>query len=87
MSRLFYEPKSSITPTRSFESRAKNANLQYAEKIAKLVPSEIIAAYLAIVGLIPSIRYEALQGWVSLFTFILCLGITPLYLNLQAEKV
>lgn len=50
------------------------------EKIAKLVPSEVIAGYLALTGFVDSISWE----YTIYAMFGLCLILTPLYLNRQA---
>lgn len=58
----------------------------YLEKVAKLVPSEVIAGYLAMVGFVPSIENEGVKPTVLWSIFGLCLILTPLYLNSQSEQ-
>ncbi len=101
MSRLHYEnhsDDSSGTITKNFQVKdgnvptppANNSNTgatgQYLTKIAKLVPAEIIAGYLAMFGFVPMISTEtsakSIAGWVI---FGICLILTPVYLNSQAE--
>ena len=51
----------------------------YKERLLKLIPTEIVAAYLVIEGLIPQ---EATHGAVvSLISFGVLLGLIPLYLK------
>ncbi len=85
MSRLYYE-KSTTTP--EFRNDNSSSGKDYLEKIAKLVPSEIIAGYIAIIGFVPSIKIippESLK-FVYVSAFVLCLIITGWYIKLQAEK-
>lgn len=58
----------------------------YLEKISKLIPSEIIAGYLAMFGLVPLIGKIEIHDYVLWGVFALCLILTPVYLNGQAEK-
>ncbi|GAA3647223.1 hypothetical protein [Flavivirga jejuensis] len=58
----------------------------YLEKISRLIPSEIIAGYLAMFGFVPLIEKEDVRGYVIWIIFIMCLILTPIYLNKQAEK-
>jgi hypothetical protein len=90
MSRLYYEadhvfavPKDALRlETGSHTAAAKS----YLEKVAKLVPSEVIIGYLTIIGFVPLIRFLWLRGWFYWGTFALGLVLTPIYLNFQAEK-
>jgi hypothetical protein len=59
---------------------------QYLEKVSKLVPSEIIAAYVALVGLVPVIRYQSVRPWMYWVIFVTCLVLTPIYLNALADQ-
>lgn len=56
------------------------------DKVSKLIPSEIIAGYLAMFGFVPLVQNKALQSGVLWVIFGLCLIVTPIYLNRQAEK-
>ena len=90
MARLFYEtPKlvKGILPKKEPEAEnTQSAPLKYLEKVSKLVPSEIVAGYIALVGLVPNIRLELVRPWIYLVVFVLCLVLTPIYLNLQADS-
>lgn len=57
----------------------------YFEKVAKLVPSEVIAGYLAMSGFVPDISDEDSQSTLFRVIFFFCLVLTPLYLNYMAE--
>ena len=85
MSRLYYEPKQKkgINPV---EPPQSNNNQEYFEKIAKLIPAEIIAAYIAIVGLIPAINDPKTELIVLAVVFALGVVGTPIYLRSMAEK-
>ncbi len=85
MSRLYYEGPGLETPMGTQESSAGKA---YLEKVAKLVPSEIIAGYLAMIGFVPSIKLipETNFGTVYLILFLVCLALTAWYIKYQAEQ-
>lgn len=59
----------------------------YAERIVKYIPSEILAAYIAINGILASVA--ATQGdiriWVQIGVIALLLILTPLYFRLLAK--
>jgi len=65
-----------------------NTNLtkNYFEKIAKLVPTEIVAGYIALINLVPSIQIQSIKVWAYSIIFTLCLILTPIYLNAFSEK-
>ena len=54
----------------------KKSNI-YQEKLLKLIPSEIVAAYLALQGIVP----EEHSKWGLLFISIILLILTPFYLK------
>jgi hypothetical protein len=83
MARLFYEtPPTSRGPRRGFEVKADS---RYLEKVAKLVPSEVIAAYVALVGFVPLVRSEPARPWLYAVVTVACAVLTPIYLNQQAD--
>ena len=90
MGRLFYEKpaleKGILPPKESESENTQNTTLKYLEKVSKLVPSEIVAGYIALVGLVPNIHFEGVKPWIYLGIFVVCLFLTPVYLNLQAES-
>lgn len=52
MSRLYYDKPATSTGL----MRGKGAaTKEYLEKVAKLIPSEIVAGYMTIIGVVPSI--------------------------------
>ena len=59
---------------------------RYLEKVAKIVPSEVVAGYVSLVGFIPMVRHEPARPWLFLTVFLLCLVLTPIYFWSQAEK-
>ena len=77
MSRLYYEK--SATAAELSKGRLEDKK-EYLEKVAKLIPSEIIAAYITVVGLIPLIGKESLHSWFFGGIFLLCFILTPIYI-------
>lgn len=55
------------------------------EKIAKLIPSEIIAGYITLIRLLATLKNPGMRPVFYAVAFILCLVLTPIYLNYQAE--
>lgn len=58
----------------------------YLEKVAKLVPSEVIAAYIGAIGLVPLVQSSELKAFAAWFVFAVCLVLTPFCLNFQAVE-
>ncbi len=81
MSRLYYEQPVGASAAQG----ASGGAARFLEKVAKLVPSEIVAGYLVLVGLVPLVRIESSKPWLNAAVFLLCLVLTPVYLNRQAE--
>lgn len=89
MSRLYYEQPVGASAAqgasgRSATERSGGAG-RFLEKVAKLVPSEIVAGYLVLIGFVPLVRAESWKPWIHAAVFLLCLVLTPIYLNRQAE--
>lgn len=94
MSRLHYDtpvkeasakqnaPSEFSAPTIGAPAR-QGATNNYLEKIAKLIPSEVIAGYLAMVGFVPLVGAE-IREYVLWGIFGLCQVLTPVYLRTQA---
>jgi len=86
MSRLYYDQQAAISadikPSRTEGTKG------YLEKVAKLVPSEVLAAYMTMIGLVSSIRKipEMHHFWIYIGIFLICIPITIWYLHFQAEK-
>jgi hypothetical protein len=59
---------------------------QAAEKIGKLIPSELLTAYAALVSASMVIKYEAARLPVAGICFAICLILTPLYLKRVATE-
>ncbi|WP_421765459.1 hypothetical protein [Ekhidna sp.] len=80
MARLYREPEKMKSPT------GTSAKTQLGlEKIAKLVPSEIIAGYLTILGFISALDPN-IQEIVSAGIIALCTCLTPIYLKMMSDK-
>ena len=75
MARLYY-PRAAASLVAGDEAPAK----EYLEKVAKLIPSEIVAVYLAGVGIIPAIANASVQAYVFWLFLALCTLMTPVYL-------
>ena len=86
MSRLYYEQDA--IGGKSLERSRKDGAKNYLEKVAKLVPSEILAAYMTMVGLVSSIKLvpEEHHFWIYMAIFLVCIPITIWYLSFQSEK-
>lgn len=84
MSRLYYS-----APQNGFKSLADGQNppplSNYLEKIAKLIPGEVIAAYLTMMGFVASIESGSTHTIVIWAVFGIGLIMTPLYLNAMAD--
>jgi len=57
----------------------------YRDKLLKLIPGEVVAAYITIDGIIPS--DDARARWVSLAVSLVLLAAVPLYLTKTLEVV
>lgn len=90
MSRLYVDNKNTNGNIRTMgEANGKptSPTKSYFEKVAKLVPSEIIAGFLAMCGFVPNIGDDSINSrTVYLIIFGFCLILTPVYLNFFAEK-
>ena len=85
MSRLYYDSlirlqKKDLVAGQQSQTRG------YLEKVAKLIPSEIIAGYLAMVGFVPLVQQKDAQPMIYWIVFFICLILVPIYLNSQADK-
>ena len=76
MARLYHPPDPN-----SLASGQTNPTEQYAEKVIKLIPTEVIAAYISLAGLISLVKIENLVTPLYFINFIVCLIVTPLYLR------
>ena len=83
MSRLFYEPDIIESTT---EGEQPKDGRKYAEKVAKLIPGEIIAGYITLTGLVPLISLAGVDKWFYAGIFVLCLILTPIYLKSLADS-
>lgn len=84
MSRLFYDKPKGLE-AEEFNAVSTDTTKEYLEKVAKIIPGEVIAAYLAMIGFVPLIKNEALHqpAYWTVFAFG-TLG-TGLYINYQAD--
>ena len=54
---------------------------EYLERVAKYVPAEIIATYIAVTGTLASVP-EKVKFWALLGNLLICWGFTPIYIKL-----
>lgn len=86
MSRLYYSPEKFEGADDDKKNVSNPSAKEYLEKVAKLIPAEIIAAYLAIIGFVPLIKKASFHEGFYWGAFIFCALLTPVYFYWQAEK-
>jgi hypothetical protein len=84
VSRLYY-PQSANTATLA-GGQQQNAAKDYLEKVAKLIPSEVLAVYLGLIGWVPAVHFAVSKTWLYGGVFVFCLVLTPFYLSAMADK-
>ncbi len=87
MNRLYYE-KSEIKLMNDLDEGGSSSTQSYLAKVSSIVPSEIIAGYLAMIGFLEKNQDSSLvlhQGLLK-GIFIFCLILTPIYFYYQAVK-
>lgn len=80
MARLFYKMKHSFVGHDALSEDVPTLE-NYMEKVTKLIPSEIIVAYLLLIGMADSVD-EDIWKWIVL---VICFVLTPVYLNTFAK--
>ncbi|MXN92878.1 hypothetical protein GR160_16750 [Flavobacterium sp. Sd200] len=91
MGRLYYEQKAVLsnmpTPENALVNPPANNNFtDYLNKVSRLIPSEVIAGYLTMFGLVHAIKSSLLQSMFSWIVFVVGLVLTPLYLNSVSDE-
>ena len=88
MSRLHYDNQNqeSQIQTRGLNEAEEKNEKSYLVKVAKLIPSEVIAGYLAMFGFVPLIQKPELHLMAFHGIFIFCQILTPIYLNTHAVE-
>ena len=87
MSRLYYPPEvraaASDAGVRSAagSDQAGGSGSEWPQKIAKLIPTELVTAYGALSGAILVVEMEAWRPPLYLVSFVLCMILTPIYLR------
>jgi len=84
MGRLYYEKQIDLTQPKAFEGEGQDFN-DYLNKVARLVPSEIIAGYLTMIGFVGSIKNMQAQNIITWVVFAISIVLTPIYLNNVAD--
>ena len=85
MARLYYEKEPSSRLQSGSDSSINNTK-DYLEKVSKIIPSEVIAGYLALIGFVPLIKNQNLHEGFYYGIFFLGILLSPIYLNSQADK-
>jgi len=90
MDRLYYD-SSVLKTVKSFSTEnietGKSGDVsRYFEKVAKLVPSEILAAYIALIGLVPAIQLPVDKVLMYQILTAFCLVLTPIYFIYMGDK-
>ena len=93
MGRLYYEPTKTLNNGSRPElapadpaAQPNNNFTDYLNKVSRLIPSEVIAGYLTMFGLVHAIKSDQLQDIFSWIVFAVGLILTPLYLNMVADE-
>jgi hypothetical protein len=86
MSRLYYEPAVRAAATRAVteakdEKSTGGTASEWPQKIAKLIPAELITAYGALGGAILTVERTILRQPLYIAAFLLCMVLTPIYLR------
>lgn len=82
MSRLYYDRP----PGTGTLASGQDENKERIEKIAKLIPTEIIAGYLPLIGLVELVEIVNLKPGLYVLIFIACWVVIPFYIHWQSEK-
>jgi hypothetical protein len=82
MSRLYYPKKSGDL---RLASESDVDITEVGKKVGKLIPSELVTAYTGLVTLTLNVKHLDWRPWLFGFAFVLCLVMTPIYLNHMAE--
>jgi hypothetical protein len=85
MSRLYYEKPRSESFKESGEAPKPKSVNDYLDKVATLVPSEVIAGYLTMMGFVGSIKNDGSKDTIVWIILAAGLILTPLYLNKVAD--
>jgi hypothetical protein len=86
MARLYYEKNANSNQLETLTDQGQNKGVSdYLEKVARLVPSEVVAGYLTMIGFVGSIKSLQVQNITTWIIFGLGLILTPIYLNNVAD--
>lgn len=84
MGRLYYEKNYDPTQPKAFAGESQGFS-DYLDKVARLIPSEIIAGYLTMIGFVGSVKNIQVQNVIAWIVFAIGLILTPIYLNNVSE--
>ncbi len=84
MARLYYEQPKIPAATKAITETKKTSG-DWLNKVATLIPGEVIAGYLAMIGFVGSIESTKSQNIFIWVIFLSGLILTPLYLNKVAD--
>jgi hypothetical protein len=82
MNRLYYDaPKLRTAQPEAVQGSQQQPVAEFLTKVATLVPSEIVAAYLTMLGLASTITDDKIRNYSCWAILLMCTFLTPLYLN------
>ncbi|WP_417449767.1 hypothetical protein [Kordiimonas sp.] len=98
-SRLYYPPETATPATLATTQAtarapgtpaaaapaASGAASEFTQKMVKMVPAELVTAYTAAVAVISDVASDKARMIAYAITFVVCLVLTPVYLNNEAE--
>lgn len=86
MGRLYYEKQ--ILPVGEKETPVKSENRfnDYLNKVATLIPSEVLAGYLTMIGFVGAITNTHIKVYIAWTIFAVGFILTPIYLNHVADE-
>lgn len=85
MGRLYYEKKNAPNQPKAFAGGEVQGFSDHLDKVARLIPSEIIAGYLTMIGFVGSVKNIQTQNIIAWIVFAMGLILTPFYLNNVAD--
>lgn len=84
MGRLYYEKWQDPSQPKTLAKEGQGID-EYLNKVARLIPSEIIAGYLTMIGFVGSVKDIRTQNVIIWIVFAIGLILTPIYLNKVAD--
>jgi len=86
MSRLVRPRHTTVLSADDVGTRTSGGGDDYATRVAKYIPGEVLAGYISIGGIISGLDASRPRPMLAWLLFGLCLVLTPVYLARTAEK-